>query len=90
MKNNFEVADTKEKEKEETMYYELLCNSGNSHYWLASCSNDAYHNSYSRFGIFHIWEGVVSSRFVFYSNNESQARENYIRPVVSIPINAIK
>ena len=36
MQSNFIVADTRDNQKSNSMYYELLCNNGNSYYWLAS------------------------------------------------------
>ena len=92
MKTTFKEADTREEENKTSMYYELLCNNGNSYYWLASHSSDASDTSSANFGFRGVYNGAISSDRL--SNSDGITNGNYdrydrVRPVVSLPSGVI-
>lgn len=86
---NFEIADTRDTTKANSMYYELLCNNGGSYYWLASRFVDARDSSYANFGLRNVSSGNVYGSYIFYSRSYETSSDGYVRPVVSIPSSAI-
>ena len=89
MKTNFEKADTRDIAKSENMYYELLCNNGTSKYWLASRHTDTKYKEYACFGLRCVYEGTVTGIYLFYPTPTEGLDEYFIRPVVSLPVDAI-
>ena len=89
MSSNFETANTRDTTKANSMYYELLCNSGSSYYWLASRFVHARYSSYAVFGLRRVYDGDVSGGYVFYSDSITHSFAYFVRPVVSLPSNVI-
>lgn len=86
---NFELADTRDTTKANSMYYELLCNNGNSYYWLASCYVYAGGSSYADFGLRRVNNGDVAGSGMFLSNSDMYSYDRFVRPIVSLPSNVI-
>ena len=89
MQSNFQKADTRDNTKANSMYYELLCNNGTSHYWLASRYANTNHSSNADFGLRRVDYGDVSGNNVFSSGAGVYYYYNRVRPVVSLPSNII-
>ena len=89
MSSNFELADTRDNTKANSMYYELLCNNGSSYYWLASRYVDTSESSYAHFGLRYVSYGDVDGLGMFDSNFYAGYGFAYVRPVVSLPSNVI-
>lgn len=87
MSSNFETADTRDTTKANSMYYELLCNSGNC--WLASRFAYAISSSWADFGLRYVYFGDVSGGVMFGSRSSASSDFNVIRPVVSLPSDVI-
>lgn len=84
MNISFEIADTRDQNKKDSMYYELLCNNGVSYYWLASRYVNANSTSNASFGLRYVNTGGVYGKHIFVSDSTEDSYLNYIRPVVSI------
>ena len=89
MKTTFKEADTREEENKTSMYYKLLCNNGNSYYWLASRYYSTYYASGAYFGLGHVFSGGIGSYYLFISDGYASSNDNRVRPVVSLPSGVI-
>ena len=89
MKSNFKEADTRDETKANSMYYELLCNNGNSDYWLASRYADAKWLSCADFGLRFVFNGKMTTFYLLYSDADVRTGGARVRPVVSLPSNII-
>ena len=89
MQLNFISANTRNPSKSNSMYYELLCNNGNSYYWLASRYVSTFGESYANVGLRDVINGDVYGDNMFYSNNDTLNYNAYVRPIVSIKSNSI-
>ena len=89
MQSNFQKADTRDNTKANSMYYELLCNNGTSHYWLASRFAGTSNSSDADFGLHFVTSGNVYGIGMFYSGAHVSSNTTRVRPVVSLPSNII-
>ena len=89
METNFEMADTRDKTKANSMYYELLCAGGSSNYWLASRSVLTVSTDSAKVGLQKVDYGMVAVGGLYYMDKTLDSEANYIRPVVSLPANVI-
>ena len=89
IQSNFISADTRDTTKATSMYYELLCNNGSSYYWLASRYVNTHNSSFSSFGLRDVYNGDVNGLNVFYSDDDTNSSNFYVRPVVSLKSNII-
>ncbi len=81
---NFISADTRDISKSDSIYYELLCNNGISHYWLASRCVSTGSSSYANFGLFYIDNGNILGHTIFNSRSNTNDYYDYVRPIVSL------
>ena len=81
---NFISADTRDTSKSDSIYYELLCNNGISHYWLASRCVSTGSSSYANFGLFYMDNGDIQGHTTFNSRSNTNPYYNYVRPIVSL------
>ena len=94
MKSNFKEADTRDKTKSNSMYYELLLYINNKYpfYWLATrVTSDWNHNSVA-FGLYSVdyENGIIDS--TLFKSDEGDGEWEYTKrllPVVSLPSNII-
>ena len=89
MQSNFQKADTRDNTKANSMYYELLCNNGTSHYWLASRCARTNRSSSAGFGLRNVDYGNVNGYSMFSSDADVSGHGIRVRPVVSLPSNII-
>ncbi len=89
IKTNFQTADTRDSTKANSMYDELLCNNGNSYYWLASRYVGTDDSSCAHFGLHYVNGGDVDGHYMFNSNSVVHGNSRCVRPVVSLPVDAI-
>lgn len=89
METNFEQADTRDKTKANSMYYELLCAGGSSNYWLASRSVLTTSTDSATVGLQKVDYGIVAVGGLYHMDKRIDSESNYIRPVVSLPANVI-
>lgn len=88
MQSNFISADTRDTSKSNSMYYELLCNNGNSNYWLASRYVGTT-SSFAGFGLRYVMNGDVMGSNIFNSYDYEDNRGRYIRTVISLDLDVI-
>ena len=84
MQANFISANTRDTSKSNSMYYELLCNNGNSNYWLASRYVNIGTSSNAYFGLRRVYSGNVSGKFLVDSSSSTAGDHYYVRPVVTL------
>ena len=89
IQSNFISADTRDISKASSMYYELLCNNGNSYYWLASRYVDCADSSSAKFGLRHQSYGYISGDQMFIADSNTSSSGTYVCPIVSLKSSVI-
>lgn len=88
MKTNFKTVETRTKQEDDNIYYELLCNNGESKYWLASrvlthamhgpiYSNYGNLYTYTIFGLSDVYNGGISYGSLHGSNSDHYYAPKY-------------